>query len=309
MRFLSLNPRLIIIGCLRPSVQFSLLKRARRLPRISIYLIQNIVLGCLVEPIYWIQKAFYKRPKNMPNPIFIIGCWRSGTTYLHTEIVKATNAATIRNTFSCCPQAALIFKELIKNLIPSFENRFFDWVPLPSEGAQELDIALLRFSCQHPPSSIGIGESLFNDLERWYKWKASNDFKKKLQLTLEWAWIHDGAKGKIFINKAPAFTTRVDLLLEIWPKAKFIYIERKFGLEKSIEKSIKSFNKEFGFIPYIDDAKQDAQLTKSFIFEKWKLIKCLIKKENLMEIEYEDLINKPTETIYNIKKFTGVSNI
>ena len=87
MRFLSLNPRLIIIGCLRPSVQFSLLKRARRLPIISIYLIQNIVLGWLVEPIYWIQKAFYKRPKNMPNPIFIIGCWRSGTTYLHTEIV------------------------------------------------------------------------------------------------------------------------------------------------------------------------------------------------------------------------------
>ena len=36
-----LNPRLIIIGCLRPSDQFSLLKRAKRFPRISLYLIQN----------------------------------------------------------------------------------------------------------------------------------------------------------------------------------------------------------------------------------------------------------------------------
>ena len=304
-----LNPRLIIIGCLRPSVQFSLLKRAKRFPRISLYLIQNIVLGWLVEPFYWIQRTLYKSPKDIPEPIFIIGSWRSGTTYLHSEIVKATNAATIKNTFSCCPQAALIFKEVIRKLIPSFENRFFDWVPLPSEGPQELDIALLRFSCQHPPSSIGIGESLSNDLERWYKWKASVDFKKKLNLILEWAWIHDGSPGKIFINKAPAFTTRVDILLELWPKAKFIYIERKFGLEKSIETSIKSFNREFGFIPYIDNASKDAQLTKSFIFAKWKLMKGLIPKDNLIEVKYEDLINMPNETINNLKRFTGVSTI
>ena len=303
-----LNPRLIIIGFLRPTVQFSLLKKAKRFPIISLYLIQNIVVGWLVEPIYWIQKAVYKRPKNMPDPIFIIGSWRSGTTYLHSEIVKATNAATIRNTFSCCPQAALIFKELIRKLIPSFKNRFFDWVPLPSEGPQELDIALLRLTCKHPPSSLGIGESLSSDLERWYEWKASPYFKKKLQLILEWAWIHDGSPGKIFINKAPAFTTRVDLLLELWPNAKFIYIERKFGLKTSIEKSIKSFNKEFGFIPYIYDASEDAQLTKSFIFEKWKLMRGLIKKENLIEIQYENLINTPKETIKNLKNFTGISN-
>ena len=303
-----LNPRLIIIGCLRPSVQFYLLKKAKRFPIISSYLIQNILLGWLVEPIYWIQKAIYKRPKNMPDPIFIIGSWRSGTTFLHSEIVKATNAATIRNTFSCCPQAALIFKEFIRKLLPSFKNRFFDWVPLPSEGPQELDIALLRFTCQHPPSSLGIGESLSSDLERWSKWEASLEFKKKLQLILEWAWIHDGYPGKIFINKAPAFTTRVDLLLEIWPNAKFIYIERKFGLKESIEKSIKSFNKEFGFIPYVGNASKDAQLTKSFIFDKWKLMKGLINKENLIEIQYENLINMPKETINRIKKFTGVNN-
>ena len=303
-----LNPRLIIIGCLRPSVQFYLLKKAKRFPIISSYLIQNILLGWLVEPIYWIQKAIYKRPKNMPDPIFIIGSWRSGTTFLHSEIVKATNAATIRNTFSCCPQAALIFKEFIRKLLPSFKNRFFDWVPLPSEGPQELDIALLRFTCQHPPSSLGIGESLSSDLERWSKWEASLEFKKKLQLILEWAWIHDGYPGKIFINKAPAFTTRVDLLLEIWPNAKFIYIERKFGLKESIEKSIKSFNKEFGFIPYVGNASEDAQLTKSFIFDKWKLMKDLINKENLIEIQYENLINMPKETINRIKKFTGVNN-
>ena len=65
--------------------------------------------------------------------------------------------------------------------------------------------------------------------------------------------------------------------------------------------------KEFGFIPYIGNASEDAQLTKSFIFEKWKLMRGLINKENLIEIQYENLINMPKETIDNLKKFTGVS--
>ncbi len=308
-RLLFFNPRLIIIGCLRPSVQFELLKRANRFPIISLYLFQNIVLGWLAEPLYWLQKILYKKPRDMPDPIFIIGSWRSGTTYLHTEIVKATKAATIKNTFSCCPQAALIFKELFRKFIPSYKNRFFDWVPLLAEGPQELDIALMRLSCEHPPTSIGLGKSLSKDLERWYKWKATLDFKKKLKLLLEWAWIHDGLPGKVFINKAPAFTTRVDLLLELFPNSKFIYIERTYDHVKSIEKSIKSFNKEFGFIPYLGNAGEDAKFTRSFILDKWQIMKNIIPKDNLIEVTYEDLIKTPKKTIDNIKTFTGVSVI
>ncbi|WP_241432588.1 MULTISPECIES: sulfotransferase family protein [Prochlorococcus] len=193
--------------------------------------------------------------------------------------------------------------------MPSFKTRFFDWVPLLADGPQELDIALMRFSCEHPPTSIGLGESLHKDLERWYNWKATLNFKKQLKLLLQWAWIHDGLPGKIFINKAPAFTKRVDLLIELWPKSKFIYIERTIGHIESIEKSIKSFNKEFGFIEYIDDAKEDAKLTRSFILEKWQITKNLIPKNNLIVVNYEDLINKPIKTIENLKTFTGVSDI
>ena len=304
-----LNPRLIIIGCLRPKVQFELLKRAKRFPTISLYLLQNILSGWLAEPIYWLQKLLFRKPRDMPNPIFIVGAWRSGTTYLHSELVKATSAATIRNTFSCCPQGALIFKKIFCKFLPSFKTRFFDWVPLLADGPQELDIALMRFSCEHPPMSIGLGESLSKDLARWYRWKVTCDFKKKLKLILEWAWLHDGLPGKIFINKAPAFTTRIDLLLELWPEAKFIYIKRELGHRESLERSIKSFNKEFGFISYIDDADKDAQATRSFIFDKWKIVKNLIPKDNLIEIKYEDLINEPKKTIKDLKVFTNVDSI
>jgi hypothetical protein len=78
---------------------------------------------------------------------------------------------------------------------------------------------------------------------------------------------------------------------------------------KSIEKSIKSFNKEFGFIPYLGNAEKDAKFTRSFILDKWQIMKNLIPKDNLIEVTYEDLIKTPKKTIDNIKTFTGVSVI
>ena len=37
-------------------------------------------------------------------------------------------------------------------------------------------------------------------------------------------------------------------------------------------------------------------------------MRTLINKKNLIEIQYEDLINMPEKTINNLKKFTGISN-
>ena len=62
---------------------------------------------------------------------------------------------------------------------------------------------------------------------------------------------------------------------------------------KSIEKSIKSFNKEFGFIPYLGKAGEDTKFTRSFILDKWQIMKNIIPKDNLIEVTYEDLIKTP----------------
>ena len=86
-------------------------------------------------------------------------------------------------------------------------------------------------------------------------------------------------------------------------------IRDRYDHVKSIEKSIKSFNKEFGFIPYLGNAGKDAKFTRSFILDKWQIMKNLIPKDNLIEVTYEDLIKTPKKTIDNIKTFTGVSVI
>ena len=45
-----------------------------------------------------------------------------------------------------------------------------------------------------------------------------------------------------------------------------------------------------------------------FRSKKWKLMRGLINKKNLIEIEYENLVSMPEKTINNVKKFTGVSD-
>ena len=62
-----------------------------------------------------------------------------------------------------------------------------------------------------------------------------------------------------------------------------------------------------GLFRNISDSYEDSKLTKSIIFTKWKLIKNLIPKNYLIEVQYEDLINMTNETIDYPKKFTGTS--
>ena len=157
---LFLDPRLTVAGINRPCVQFQLLKGAKQRPYLTAYAMQGIVLGWLAEPFYWAQRLLYRYPKDMPEPVFIVGCWRGGTTYLHTELVKETGAATVRNYFVACPQAALLLKPLLKWLVPNSPHRFFDWVPLPKDGPQELDCALNHLAIEQPPQKIGMGELL-----------------------------------------------------------------------------------------------------------------------------------------------------
>lgn len=293
-----LDPRLVVIGALRPSVQLRLLKSAGKLPRLTSYAIQSMVLGYLAEPFYWLQRLLYRSEKDMPPPTFVIGCWRSGTTYLHTELVKAAQASATRNTFTCCPQAALLGAGILKRVLPSFGHRFFDWVPLPKDGPQEVEIGLLKWTSEIPTTVVGLGKALAQACHQFAAWTPTASYKRKFRRMMRWAWLQDRKSGKPFITKAPAHTLQIPLLLELYPDAKFVYIEREsVGSLKSIEKAIRSFNATFGLYPYEHDAKADALATREVVLRRYEETKHLIPKGNLVEVTYDDLVSRPKATV------------
>ena len=60
------------------------------------------VSGLMVEPLAWLQSLLLRRQLRAgqlpPDPIMVIGHWRSGTNYLHQLLASDPAASFIRNS-------------------------------------------------------------------------------------------------------------------------------------------------------------------------------------------------------------------
>ena len=110
---------LVIAGFIRPSVLLRGLYVGR--PFLSRWssVVVITVSGLMVEPLAWLQSLLIRRQLRVgqlpPEPIVVIGHWRSGTTYLHLLLASDPAAATVRNSLMVAlePRAEQRLKELL----------------------------------------------------------------------------------------------------------------------------------------------------------------------------------------------------
>jgi len=253
--------------------------------------------------------ALKSRPKNLKDPVFIIGHWRSGTTLLHNlmcsdpETGYPTTYQTIfpNNLFSF----QWLFKFFMKVLMP--DKRPVDNVSLHVDFPQEEEFALnneIPFSFYNwwyfPKKTREIAnEYLFDKTisdEDKLIWK--NNFKRFVNRSLI------NTKGIRFISKNPPHTARIPQLLELYPNAKFIYIHRN---PYEVIRSTIAFYKSILPATQLQDIDEDT-LVKDILWVykelnlKYEKDKTNIPSNNLIEITYADLVSKPDEEIKNIYK-------
>ena len=113
----------------------------------------NVILTFLIvlviTPFQIIDKIIFlvKKNKKKDDPIFIIGHWRSGTTFLHNLLCKDSrfgyfntyNSLFINNIYS-----SMLFKTLMKIIMP--KNRPSDGMKLDVDLPQEDEFALSNYS-------------------------------------------------------------------------------------------------------------------------------------------------------------------
>ena len=93
---------LVIAGFIRPWVLWRGLFVGR--PFLSRWssAVMITLSGLMVEPLAWLQSLQIHRQLRAgqlpPDPIVVIGHWRSGTTYLHQLLASDPAAATVRNS-------------------------------------------------------------------------------------------------------------------------------------------------------------------------------------------------------------------
>jgi hypothetical protein len=201
-----------------------------------IYIIRLLILlqNSLISSVLTLaeRKNFSRkiREANISQPpLFIIGHWRTGSTYLHQLINLDPGFTAPTMVQTTIPDHFLFstryYLPILKRALP--KNRPMDNVALTPFEPQEEEFALIRMGSESPIERLifpSKGRYFLKDYDQYVPegkklepWKRNLvTFYKKLTLLT----------GKRIVSKNPYHTMRLSLLAEMFPGARFINITR-----------------------------------------------------------------------------------
>ncbi|MFZ4522884.1 MAG: sulfotransferase family protein [Bacteroidales bacterium] len=189
--------------------------------------------ACWSSLFSWVEKAKYTRKlktAEVPrDPIFIIGHWRTGSTFLHQLLSLDSNLCTPSLFQVAVPDSFLVsypyYRPIFKQVVA--EHRPMDQVKIGMDEPQEDEYAIYRMTDFSPLENLVFPKStayFLNNESRFLppddqldKWKKEVlHFFKKLHFS----------SGKRIVSKNPFNSFRIKLLYKMFPQAKFINIVR-----------------------------------------------------------------------------------
>lgn len=256
-----------------------------------------------------IYSAKIKATEIKEPPIFILGHWRSGTTFLHNLMCQDPKLGYVTTLQTVFPLVYLSSHEHINNMFGKYvpKKRPMDNMDMSFESPQEDEIALACVT----PFSFYLGLSfprkmlyyfkksiLFQDVSSSVReeWKeAYMTFLKKITLNLN---------GQRLVIKNPANTGRIQLLLEMFPHAKFVYIHRNpYVVFESTKHMFKTVMKRTQ-LQDIDDKTLTRYILEIYhgMINRFLDMQPMIPKKNYLEVRFEDLEKNPMALIESLYK-------
>ena len=259
--------------------------------------------------------ASIKRTDIVHHPLFILGHWRSGTTYLHNLLSLDPTRGCISTLHTLLPGVFLGSEPLLSSFVTkSLPNkRPMDDVPMRPELPQEDEFAVAAL-CPYSPHH----ELCFPRNAAYYnRYISMEDVPQSIRDA--WKAIYRyllqketlSCGGKQLILKNPSNTARVNLLLEMFPSAKFIHICRNpYDVYRSMMKV------PLSLLPYtclqrpppFPEAEQQVLRVYRQIYCKYLKDRPRIPPDNLVEVRYEEFIQQPFDhlkTIYERLQLEG----
>ncbi|MDB4334849.1 sulfotransferase [bacterium] len=157
-------------------------------------------------------------------PIFVVGNWRTGTTFLH-QLLSVDEQFTTPTVYQVSnPDHFLISKKYYQPIMSKAlgSKRPMDNVKIGIDEPQEEEYALLKL-CKNTPLEQMIfanGKRFFLDEISDYTPKGFAESMLALVKKLNWS------TGKSVLFKNPFHSFRIAQLMQLFPQAKFIHIYR-----------------------------------------------------------------------------------
>ena len=285
------------------------------MPRI----LYSIILSSVQSPLNLIERRYVKKhitPLTIKkDPIFIIGHWRSGTTYLHNLLTQDPQYSFPTTLQTVIPAIFIKYGEFFRPIVESSlpATRPEDNVPLGADLPQEEEYALGNLS----PFSFYNGWCFPKKMKKYCDYvdfkdaskQTIDEFKDIYMLYLKKVSFYH--KHKQLVLKNPSNTGRVDVLLDLFPNAKFIYIYRNpyhvyLSMKRNIEKEMTLYAVQnpppWGIF---ETSMADLYLR---MFHKYQHQKTRIPEDNLIEVKYEEFVDTPIKEMEKVYSNLQISD-
>ena len=250
----------------------------------------------LVAPIQ--NRRYRKRLAAVPmpqDPVFILGHWRSGTTFVH-------NVLSCDKHFGYCTTYQTVFPHLMM-FGQSFFKKTMAWLMPDKRPTDNMELAVdlpqeEEFALSNMTPYTYYNFWFYPKYEREYcdkyltfqsineeelkEWKET--FDKLVRISL---WNTGGTQ---FLSKNPPHTGRVRELVKMYPNAKFIYLVRN---PYTVFESTRSFftnTIQPLKLQELSNEEIEAQILTTYtkLYQQYEADKACIPAGNLVEVKFED---------------------
>lgn len=248
-----------------------------------------------------LERLIYRRALrgiDFPEaPIFVIGHWRTGTTWLH-ELLTLDERHTFPDTYQCFePNHFLLTERLFRRwkwLLPS--QRPMDNMGVGFDRPQEDEFALAILGQPSPYLTIAFPnrrhhDEAYEDL-RSLPAKARESWRQTFVDFLQRVSLH--RPGRLVL-KSPTHSFRIRTLLEIFPDARFVHIVRDPRVVfPSTVHLWKTLHTAQGLqTPHFRGLEERVFETFLRLYQKIEEDRSLVAPSRFFELRYEDLVDDP----------------
>ena len=306
---------LVAGGCIRPTTLLAGLRHGTvSLKRLPVALLLT-VSGLVVEPFAWLQSLLFHRRVLAcacpDDPVVVIGHWRSGTTYLHQLLASDPCAATARNQFIIAPQAALILKPLLNHFLRQVmtQHRPIDAVSWGPDDPQEDEVGLARLTMDTHMAGIAFPQHYPRHFRRTVL-HSSAQFERHLLHFTRLTWLYEEGGKTHLVIKNSVHTARIALLLRLFPRARFVYLYRRpLDSVRSLVQVKQRLAHLVGLQlpPSSLQQVEETAAAHDQLQEAYERSKHLIPSGQLLEVDYDDLVQSPQVTLQRIYRSLGIT--
>ena len=245
------------------------------------------------------ERKYAKLLKDKPlehDPLFILGHWRSGTTYVHNIFAQDSHFGFTTTYQTVFPHYVMalqgFFKPVMSFLMP--DKRPTDNMELAADLPQEEEFAVNN-ACPYNYYNFWFFPRRMREYcDRYLTFKdisseELSEFKSCFEQLVKISLWNTG--GTQYLSKNPPHTSRIKALSELFPNAKYVFLMRN---PYTVFESTRNFFRNT-IMPLqlheISDEELESNILHVYMemYHAYKEQKKFVPESNIYEVKFEDI--------------------